>query len=213
MDTTPILAIPYPEGSDPMTDYPGVAQDAAELIEAELLAAIGVQKLWDSIEAGVALPAASITTPALDQTFRDLVIRVLSRKDSASASHLLARFNGDAGATYDIGLTDFSGGTVTGSALNGQTSAYVGRCNGTDAAAGYFAGTFLEILDFSAAATRHKSYRGHAVYDFGSGGGAKTTLYTGLWHPAVLAAISTVTLMPAAGNFVAGTRITVYGRK
>lgn len=33
MDATPILAIPYPEPTDPITDYPAVAQDAAELLE------------------------------------------------------------------------------------------------------------------------------------------------------------------------------------
>lgn len=206
MDTTPLLAIPYPEPTDPITDYPALGQDLAERLEA----IAGLAKLWDSVEAGVVLPAATITTPALSQAYQDLVAVILARS-SGAAAYVRMRCNGDAGAVYDTGVSN-GGGSTTPYALNNGTSAVVGRAEPSTAGASYLGGSIAEILDYANAA-RHHSILGRGEGLAGSGPGLVVANSGNRYHPAVLAAISTLTFFPDVGNFDAGSKITIYGRK
>lgn len=114
MDTTPILAIPYPEPTDPITDYPAVAQDAAELIEALLVAA--------RIQAAVAPDGASTDrTPALVIPATGNYLIFYGQRGGAGS------INGTAQATcalYKNGVVVAGSGLAAGSSGSGVVGQY-----------------------------------------------------------------------------------------
>ena len=167
-----------------------------------------LEVLWDSVDAGVALPAATVTTPALAQTYRDLLVVMLVRSD-AGAGSLRIRLNGDTGANYDTGYTEGSGGTMSGAAVNGQVNGFAAGCAASTDPANVFGGGTLEIFDYRNA-TRKQLMIGFGARSHESGSGAKQRVSSTSWR--TLAAVSTLTFFADAGSLVAGSRITVYGR-
>lgn len=211
---TPIYGLPFPEldeGANVPADMQALAEATDDALAALAADVAGMATLlWDSVVAGVALPAASITTPALPQTYRDLIVAVVARSDVAT-HYTLGRFNGDAGPNYDNAISAILGSTVTGTPANGQTHAYVGGCASSALPAGFLVGGILTVLDYARVAKHFcAGYGGNA---HGSGGGGQNLLFSAVHKPAVDVAISTLTLYPSGGNFVAGTRISVYGRR
>lgn len=97
---TPLLGLPYPLPADPVTDYPALGQSLATLLDGK----IGLSPIWDSVVAGVTLPAASISTPAIPQTFRHLLIFGSNLRTAAAltSDYINVRCNGDAGNNYAL---------------------------------------------------------------------------------------------------------------
>lgn len=168
----------------------------------------GLALLWDSIDAGVSLPAATITTPALSQAYKHLVIEWQLRGDSGSGPSVKLRINGDTGSNYSwAAAVATSTPAVSASGSTSDTSVPVGAANGAlDAARTAGGGTF-RIHNYTSA-TFAKAMTGDSSYL------VATHQWNGIggdWHPAVSVAVSTLTFFLSAGNIVAGSRITVYG--
>jgi hypothetical protein len=166
-----------------------------------------IVKLYDSIDAAVALPAASITTPALAQTYKHLRIMWKAEVDAGSPDIYL-RVNGDSGANYDSAF----GGWNNAVFLNGGNTLNAYKLGVSSAGAQNFGGggTF-DIYHYTDAA-QGKVGSGTGAGFTGTGATAIQVIFCGgHWRPAAPAAISTLTFLPSAGNFAAGTRFTVYG--
>lgn len=175
----------------------------------------GAVKLWDSVEAGVVLPAASIATPTLPAAnLKHLEVVIRARSDTAAArDSVVARFNGDTAANYDrIGGT-FQGATAVGSvAAAAQTSIFAARIPGATATAKEF-GSGTLVIPGHADATGYKIAHtiGAMIWLQGTVGDYEWSIGGGVWRSE--AAITGLTfLLASGGNFVAGSRITVYGR-
>lgn len=196
------------------TNYGKLKDDIDLLIRsADGILSPGLYKLWDSVDAGVTLPAGSVTTPTLPTTFKHLVVEIHMRTDRVSTNDgILLRFNGDSGANYyyeQLGVTGTASPAV-GEAI-GVTSLQLEVATGANAPAGCYGACVIEIPYYSNALygkvlTSHAAARtGSATNGITYGGTA------GAW--AGTAAISTITFAPVSGvNIVAGSRFTVYGR-
>jgi hypothetical protein len=162
-------------------------------------------KLWDSVDAGVSLPVASITTPSLPQTFRHLKVIAQILGSTANAGIIL-RLNGSVTNYYWTEFQAHGGNLLSdGDGPFPDTSFSLGNIGG-----------FMQRLDIDL-----------PVYSDQVGGGGKTIasentyigalsagqIYiqkvNGVWQ--VNQPISTITFATLAGTFVAGTRFGVYG--
>lgn len=172
----------------------------------------GLTLLWDSVDAGVALPAASITTPALPATYKHLLIEVVGRGDFAGSDvDVGMRINGDTTGNYDTVFVFNNSGTTSAAGQEiAQTSINMFTITGATANANMAGLASLRIVNY-AATVFHKMILGNdGRFDDGAGTTFKAAQRVGRWRSN--AAVSTVTFFPRQGvNFVAGSRFTVYG--
>lgn len=167
-------------------------------------------ELFDSTLGG---SAASIDTGAggFSGAFDHLFISVLARTDEATAnSAAVIQFNADTGANYD--LQAVRGRNATASAAAGTAATNVGLIMpGASAAAGVFGSALVWVPGYSQTVAEKGfiAMMGHADE---SAANANAEVRSGHWRST--AAISRVVITAgttAASNFLAGTRLTVYG--
>jgi len=152
----------------------------------------------------LAAPQPTATLPvsgSLPQNYRHARIKWQARCDNASAQTVGVQFNGDTGANYEFGLVETSG-TIQASGT-GQTSVRVGIVPGTGAAAGRVSGGFIDIENYSDTTffttLNAMCQRGDSlVGEYDSGNWLST------------AAVTSITIMLSAGNFIAGSVFTLY---
>lgn len=179
-----------------------LAYDSITAVWREGNAVAGLVKLWDSVDAGVALPAASITTPTLPGTFKHLLIE-FAVQCSVSSQNLLWRVNGDTTGNYYYEYVQGIGATLTSVPASAQTSFFFGVIGGGEATVGS-----ARILSYKDAAFPH-NFLGQSFCQNDGSGNLKLFSLGGMWNSA--AAITSLTFFPSSGNLVAGSRITVYG--
>lgn len=202
--TTP-GGLPYPLPTDPLTDGANAIKNLALAVEAKLPAPI-----WDSVAAGAALGTPNLVSPALPATYRNLRIRGTLVSNIANNGGTLIRINGDAATTRYFGtLSQFRGGQAAsfneaGSGVAGLNLGNVGTIgDGFDILIPNYADVIAGIV---------KTILSRKAYNSGAGSGL---IYdqqcAGIWNLAATA-VSTVGLHCAgAANWVAGTRILIYG--
>lgn len=166
----------------------------------------GMTLLYDSVDAGVTLPAASFTTPALDQSFKHLMIVWNSKSGAAGPDWLGLQFNGVATSNYNYqylyGQTTSSAasGAITTLALVGQ----IAQANGYDScgvafipryadATSFKPGVALSFAETAAAPTFATTIIG---FQLNNGNGA---------------GISTIKFLTNSGSNVQTGRYTIYG--
>lgn len=172
----------------------------------------GFTLLWDSVDSAVTLPAASITTPTLAQTYKHLLVEMSMRSNAAvAATSVLVRFNADTGANYNASTIAVGTGAV-GGAANGSSTDVTNawsEITGASATANSFSAHSMEVTDY-ANTSKFKSgfYRVAEVENVAPTWTLRFNQFQ--WRNA--AAISTISFAPASGSFVSGTRISVYGK-
>lgn len=154
-------------------------------------------------QASISLSTAGGGTNALTVTWQ-------ARSDNASpATFMMLQFNGDTGNDYLWQIMQANVASTSGTANSGAlTSAIeIGTMTAAQATANFFsAGEFVITNPLST--TAYKSCSGHAT-SIVTATNSYTGTYGGLWQST--AAITSITLKPQAGNFVAGTMVTIYG--
>lgn len=157
--------------------------------------------------------AASIVSPNITGYTH---VRVLwqARTTSGNLSDVMqVRLNGDTGLNYGWQRLEGQGtGTAAASAAVSTASVIVcGTASGGGAAAGYFGGGSFDVVGFGQAATGHQATLVGTGY-VAAGTGATQLIagtYAGTYIPS--ATLTTITLLPAAGSFAAGTSVSFYG--
>lgn len=177
----------------------------------------GMNLLWDSVDAGVALPAASMTTPALDQSFKHLIIMTELRSDNAGITHdVLVRvgINGgaiDSGGNYNHQRLYVAG---TGAVLTAETisaSAFIPGIATGGGADNNVLGYSLFVFPHYSSSQRH-GFTGISTGQVGSSaatGANRITLHGGIYKNTV-GGITSLQFSLSAGNIAAG-RISIYG--
>lgn len=156
--------------------------------------------------------AASFDLTSIPQTYNHLMIVAYLRGDTAAAGvQVLMQVNGDTGATYSSQTVDASAATVTAAESITSTSARAGRAAANTAPANSF--THLDIMLANyAQASNNKVWRAVASSrETAVGGGIVIENCSGQYFSGSIAAITRLTIFPFAGNFVAGSRVTLYG--
>ena len=143
--------------------------------------------------------AASITFSSIPGTYTDLRLVIVNLASGADES---LTFNGDTGTNYFITALAGSGATASTSYLPSQPKIE------SDLIGGPGSSPHMASFDiFSYAGSTNKSVLVSAAMD--SNGFGYVELTTGVWRST--AAITSLTLTSAGGNFATGTIATLFG--
>lgn len=167
----------------------------------------GLVRLAQTILVGT---ATNFDFTTISGAYNTLKIIVQARSDSAqSGQDVHIHFNGDTGNNYDIQISQANNTTVSASVAVAGATNYIGQIPaGSDTA--NFAGSIEITIPNYSGSTFYKNY-------IGISGHARATavsnqynrVATGQWRNT--AAITQVTLLPTANNFIAGSVATLYG--
>jgi hypothetical protein len=165
-------------------------------------------QIFDSL---LAAPAASFDVTGISAAFTHLMLVGYLRGDTASITDsAIARLNNDSAASYDS--ERLQGSVTTASAVEGigGTSVTLGVIPAANATAGYF-GAVFGILPAYTNATGDKP----VLAPFWSGIANTTTnqfvgVGGGKWRTTATP-VSRLTILPGSGQFVTGSRFSLYG--
>lgn len=154
--------------------------------------------------------AASISFTGINQTFAHLLVIAYLRGDTASVStNAMLRFNNDAGANYDYQLLDGSAAVSSAGEAFAQTSISAGLAAAATAGANLFSAHHVTIPHYAQATNNKAIIRNREAKSGTSSLSLSTGLSAGFWRSN--AAINRVTILPATGNWAAGSAATVLG--
>lgn len=153
---------------------------------------------------------ASINFASIPGTYSALRLVGQVRGDTAAAAVAsVVRFNGDTGANYDLQTFYVSNGTVAGTQTLAGTSLNMFAVDAATAPAGA-AGAFVIDIPNYAGTTFHKQALAQTTDKRASDAGSFYAQQAiGFWR--ATAAITSISLAPGSGNFVAGSTVTLYG--
>lgn len=159
----------------------------------------------------LAAAAASIVFTNIPQQYRELRLKYSLRGDNAGDQALLVQFNLDVAALYDQEVLTINNITATAVGAAAGTSIKAGLIPGTASPANHFEHGEITIPDYQLKINRKvlfsRSYHENAE----TAAGQNHLLDSGLWRTAN-APITTITLLPAAGNFIAASSIQLFGK-
>lgn len=163
----------------------------------------------------LAASAATVDLTSIPQTYETLVLFVVGRTDGATSPDKVGvRYNGDAtGANYASNYVGSFAGPNARDGNNGSaTYAIIGEIPGSAAAATDAAAAVrMELPGYSRTVFRKRGFtQAGSRYD-AAAGNQIVSASTHEWMST--AAVSQVTVLPNAGNFVIGTVVALYGLK
>jgi len=156
-------------------------------------------------ESKLTAAAASVTFYNIPQNYSALQLTIYARSDRAAVANdtLNLRLNLDAGANYDFNTPYISDTTITGNIAVAATAIGLGYIPAATATAGVF-DSYSIVIPSYAETTGQKSVTGTGTLKTGT---ATANLFifaiSGWWRST--AAITSVRLLPGAGNFIAGS--------
>lgn len=183
---------------------------ASGFVTGDIITAAEYKKQAGSIyDTTLGASAASIDVTGISATYANLMMSIYARGDTASAStNTLMRFNGDTAANYDYQQLHGAGASATAVETFAATSSIVMVAPANTAGANLF-GSAEVFIPHYAGSTNNKQFVSIAASKFGTTTGLLfVDIFGGGWRST--AAINQITLFPAAGNFVAGTRVTIH---
>lgn len=155
--------------------------------------------------------ASSVTFSPLP-AFTHLRLTWHSRTTSGNATdNMLLTFNGDTGAHYVWEIMSGTNTTVVASPSTGASNIVVGGTVGGTGTSGVYGNGAVDILGFAQAQSGHSlTVTGHWFACWSNSAATdQTGVAGGLYNPS--AAITSLTLTPAAGQFAANSVFSVYG--
>ena len=153
---------------------------------------------------------SSVTFSSIPSTYTHLQIRSISRGDVAGTGRQVTKinFNSDTGSNYASHELYGNGSSAAASALTSSTYAYAGINPASGTLASTFGAAVVDILDY-ANTNKYKTTRTLDGVDYNGDG--VVILTSGLWMNT--AAVSSITLTHATGNFVQYSSFALYGIK
>ena len=153
---------------------------------------------------------STVTFSGIPASYRELILRVRGRGTAASVDvGVTCQFNGDSGPNYDSGYMQSSGAAVTSGETSAQTAMTLGFICAANAPANNEGGLTSTIFDYRGT-TFNKCVSSVGAEALGTSGAVFfNTVYAGNWRST--AAIGTATIGLAAGAFVNGSVVSLYG--
>lgn len=152
---------------------------------------------------------ASIAFTSIPGTYKSLMIHLQGRGDSTAATtvNLLARFNSDTGTNYDWQRVSGNGASAGSSGATAQSSIQVAYLCTANSPANT-PGAVSAIVPNYAGVTYHKQILSEDMIRFDTSN-TEVDQFGGNWRST--AAITDISLFPSAGNFLTGSRATLWG--
>jgi hypothetical protein len=152
----------------------------------------------------------TITFSAIPQIYSNLEIRYTARGTQAATSTALGlQFNGDAGANYDTQLSRAVNATFTGAEVIASTSIVIGQISAASATAGLVGGGKINIYNYRGTTFNKVCDATDTYKTSNASGNIAIDTRGGAWRST--AAITSVTLGLASGNYEAGSKFDLYG--
>ncbi len=165
------------------------------------------QKIAETI---LTASASSIDFSSIPSTFRHLRLLIYGRGDEAAATSLLqVRFNADTAGNYDYQLDAGTGGVTQAVENQGVTAIRVGSLSGNTAGANLFAQCDVLIPHYANTLNNKVTSSVYGVKWGAVAGQLIAANGAGFWRSN--SAINQITILPGAGNIVAGSIATLYG--
>lgn len=152
---------------------------------------------------------ASVSFSNIPQAFSHLQIIMSARADDATQSEgVNMRFNGDSGTTYEwVQMSNLA----TGPANTGQTSISICGIPAASNTAGVSGSCTIFIPNYTSTLLDKAVHSQISMRNTSVGPSPFVAINEGNWIPASPAAITSITLTPATGNFVNGSLVSLYG--
>jgi hypothetical protein len=178
-------------------------------VTGDVVTAAEYRKSMGSIfDTTLGVAAATIDITGIVATYAHLMIEFYLRGDTAAtATPLNLRLNGVSTASYQYQQLSSSAAVTTSAEGLATTVITLGSIPAATATANYF-GAGEILIPHYASGSNAKSVEANLGYRTGNLTGNGFTHRTSGWGPT--AAVNQVTLIPGAGNFLAGSRCTVY---
>ena len=149
--------------------------------------------------------AADVTFSSIAATYTHLQVRGIARSTSTECD-VKVQLNGDTGSNYAYRRMYGTGSSVGADGSSGQTTMfYCGRIN---AGTSLFGANIIDILDYT---NTNKYTTLRALMGFDANGSGYVSLGSGLWNNTN--AVTSIKLIPHAGNFAQYTHFALYGIK
>ena len=154
--------------------------------------------------------SATLQFTSIPATFQHLQIRVLTRSTRAStSSNIYIGFNNDTTTGNYYGhMMQGDGSSASAAAKIGSTTSFMSATSAASNTSGIFSGVVIDVLDYKDT-NKYKTSRGLSGYD--ANGSGLIYLASGLWMNT--AAISSIEITDALGNFASGSTAALYGIK
>jgi hypothetical protein len=166
----------------------------------------GTGAIYDST---LAATAASITISSIPAGYAHLELEVYARGDTASTStSVQLRFNSDTGSNYDRQAMNASGTSPAASETLAGTSAQIGNISAASAPADAFGAVTAKIFHYAGTADHKVGLSQSTMKTSTSSSGLQIAHFGFHWRST--SAITSITLLPGAGNFDVGSRFTLY---
>jgi hypothetical protein len=140
--------------------------------------------------------------------YKHLQIRTIGRTTQTAVDSIQwLRFNGDTGTNYSYHVLYGNGSAVASAGATSQTLARISTDVGANSPANIFGLTIVDVLD-AFSTTKNKTIRSLSGAVLSS---PWIVFTSGSWMSTT--AVTSVTIYPNSGNFVAGSRFSLYGIK
>ena len=177
-----------------------------------ILASAGaVRNSYESIATANASGSSNtISFTAIPATYKHLQIRFITRSTrSATSSNIFIGFNSDTTTGNYYGhMLEGNGSAVSAAAKIGTSTSFMSATSAASNTSGIFSGGVIDILDY-ANTNKYKTSRGLSGYD--ANGSGLLYLASGLWMNT--AAITSIEITDALGNFATNSTFALYGIK
>jgi hypothetical protein len=154
--------------------------------------------------------ATGIDTGTLSQAYRDLVVEMVVRGDTAAdTTNVAMRFNGDGGTNYHHIRLGANTGTTSPAPVTAANSAVIMLASAANSLATSPTPITLQIPNYTGTAFFKGFTSQGASVETSAATGLTLEFSAGIW--ASQSAITSILFTPGAGNFLAGTSVRVYG--
>lgn len=166
-----------------------------------------VTMLFDSTAGGA---VASFDITPIAGTYKHLRLVAQLRGDTAATTvGVRLRVNNDSGANYDDQFLAGINATASSGGANGGTSSSLGDVPAASATAGLAGALTLEVPNYAGTTFSTTFVSTTNGFNSQAAAGRNVEVSSGVWR--TTSAVTRLTIFPNAGNWVAGSRCTLYG--
>lgn len=162
---------------------------------------------FEAIASASPSSTGTVTFSSIPGTYEHLQLRMYARNtDTAGSRSFLVEPNSDTGANYAYHVFTGNGSAPSISSSANDTFAVLGTMPANSAAANVFGVAVIDLLDY-ASTNKNKTFRSLSGFDNNGSGNAEFGSF--LWKNT--AAVTSLRIYFASGNFTSGSVIALYG--